>query len=864
MTEMENSHLKSFEHMPLPGPSYIRLLQMLEPADDGTLRFDLIPHDIDGDVRKTYYCLSYTWGNPFAHGVQFREHFDAVGPEYGEGNQVPVIINGLLAHIQKNLYDALSIIPRPQNTFHEYTNRPLDGTIGRRYLHLAAARGQVSSAETWLSRGADINMLDDEDHNALHYAAFNGKPDCIPMLLRNGCRADAKDMNGQTPVDLARAEGHDKAVSLLEEAARQPNSNDQGAEGKIYPVQETVYIWADAICINQGDIDEKSAQVTMMDRIYSTATYVIAWLGPRDEHSTVGIQTLNTLQSHLKAFRDSQIEPFSGKDKDRYEDAGVPHISGVEWASLASIYQRQWFRRAWIVQEAVLPVALLMYLGEDAIPWGHLGQVAQAISHLETKLGTVMSTSFVPIRDVAVPVTSNVSGMFVWRQIRALACEGLETTEENRKLFTLSRLLEHLWTFLASDPRDKVFACYGLLNLFATERRIADYRLSLATVYTMATRELIMEEGSLQVLSSCIYHLHRRSGLPSWVPDFGLQGKNSIPSRFSADKGLEYTPPKAVDPSCGVLHVKGVFLGVISQVGGRPGTEVGEKTKFDRSWLTMTLSLRGKGGHGEKIYLSWILWTTLCMNMSAGGMSDPELYGDAAPDEQGLDFRFFMLLLILSAADGKIREKLGLEATTTKPGLVYSHLDYDPMKEDMEPVLKDLDALAEHDGPESCWTPSREEVLRYWNDFKFNMYRNTELEWDSGPADFYLPSGVTQENSRPVGRGHVLLGSRVARKCFGFISAYMLMYGGRHLIIVGEKLLGMASLAVKPGDQVWILPGLNAPAVLRSVKAESSEGSSGKKEGSRFEFIGSSYINGLMGGGQADRLKDGLKDLELV
>ena len=32
---------------------------------------------------------------------------------------------------------------------------------------------------------------------------------------------------------------------------------------------------------------------------------------------------------------------------------------------------------------------------------------------------------------------------------------------------------------------------------------------------------------------------------------------------------------------------------------------------------------------------------------------------------------------------------------------------------------------------------------------------------------------------------------------------------------VGDRYLGLASVSVRPGDEAWILPGLNAPAVLR-------------------------------------------------
>jgi hypothetical protein len=46
-----------------------------------------------------------------------------------------------------------------------------------------------------------------------------------------------------------------------------------------------ITIWVDALCINQEDAEEKNWQVPLMMRIYSNATSVHAWLGPRYDES---------------------------------------------------------------------------------------------------------------------------------------------------------------------------------------------------------------------------------------------------------------------------------------------------------------------------------------------------------------------------------------------------------------------------------------------------------------------------------------------------------------------------------------------------------------------------------------------------
>ena len=44
-------------------------------------------------------------------------------------------------------------------------------------------------------------------------------------------------------------------------------------------------LWIDAICVNQDDLDERSAQVQLMKNIYQGAHQVISWLGDEDENA---------------------------------------------------------------------------------------------------------------------------------------------------------------------------------------------------------------------------------------------------------------------------------------------------------------------------------------------------------------------------------------------------------------------------------------------------------------------------------------------------------------------------------------------------------------------------------------------------
>ena len=70
-------------------------------------------------------------------------------------------------------------------------------------------------------------------------------------------------------------------------------------DGKLLPIRRSLHeflvelrlldrprtVWADAVCINQGDVVERNAQVALMRDIYFAAQTVLVWLGPHDAGS---------------------------------------------------------------------------------------------------------------------------------------------------------------------------------------------------------------------------------------------------------------------------------------------------------------------------------------------------------------------------------------------------------------------------------------------------------------------------------------------------------------------------------------------------------------------------------------------------
>jgi hypothetical protein len=123
-------------------------------------------------------------------------------------------------------------------------------------------------------------------HSALSYEW--GRPDAeayAGSIYVNQCRMNLK-------VNLAAALMRLWDVSL-------GNSSIQ-MQPRIPPL-----FWIDAICINQGDVAERSQQVRLMGDIYCNAFSVFAWLGNSTDESQLGMKLL---KEYNRVSRDRTIE----------------------------------------------------------------------------------------------------------------------------------------------------------------------------------------------------------------------------------------------------------------------------------------------------------------------------------------------------------------------------------------------------------------------------------------------------------------------------------------------------------------------------------------------------------------------------
>lgn len=281
------------------------------------------------------------------------------------------------------------------------------------------------------------------------------------------------------------------------------------------------FIWIDAICIDQTNPSEKAIQVPRMSEIYGRCEHVLAWLGPVDDIEQDAVrelaQRLKQFDAHGDSvsdgnFSDEQISAF--RESARTSPEAAEKFKRLRQA-LVDIGQRAWFRRVWILQEAVLsqkPPILLCgsyILGYDIFfrTWVRLLDPATDGQSLITFL------SRSPVR------FKMVEGIYRKLPNTRLHRKQINQEEnESQCALDILQLLGESTELKATVPHDHIYALLGLLDCSPLpEALVPDYTKPFQDLYHRLTSFVLAETRDPRVLN--LGTLGGLDGVPSWTPD---------------------------------------------------------------------------------------------------------------------------------------------------------------------------------------------------------------------------------------------------------------------------------------------------------------------------------------------------------
>ncbi|KAE9363203.1 HET-domain-containing protein [Stipitochalara longipes BDJ] len=279
-------------------------------------------------------------------------------------------------------------------------------------------------------------------------------------------------------------------------------------------------LWVDSVCIDQKSTFDRNHQVKQMGEIYKMAANVFIWLG----------------------ISNDQTKPAFARWRE-FEQSSTPseEISSQDRLYLREICNLPWFRRVWTIQEMALATKCLILCGCETISWEAL--VLAAKNGHERMEGSVRT---LPAR------------------FRTLA-----TRVSSRAFYNnpdLAKASSRIWLILtkcrreeASDPRDKIFGLFAILESLGLTIPAPDYAKTPATVYEELTVTYIQQFKHLGLLELA-FTFGRHPAVPTWVPDFndrkffiGVDTARKLPN-ILVDSAL------LIDRSPGQLPLRGKRL----------------------------------------------------------------------------------------------------------------------------------------------------------------------------------------------------------------------------------------------------------------------------------------------------------------
>ncbi|KAK4446661.1 heterokaryon incompatibility protein 6 [Podospora aff. communis PSN243] len=695
-----------------------------------------------------------------------------------------------------------------------------------------------------------VDLCDHPAYRALSYSWGNPHANGVDFTAYFNSVADEYSPSHRIPIicDGKRLHIQQNLFDALRQLST-PNSDDDddGDAGG--------YLWVDALCINQQDHDERAAQVKIMDQVYSKTACAVIWLG-RADAQIVSTEDAFRAISRIAAFpRDtfaqSNIIPFRRQEPSVYAECGLPYVSWMEWCALAALLKRQWFSRLWIVQETILSPRLVIMCGHHRIAWDTLLAAAQNIDARCTVLGARPSTLFIQHDQAAVPLENNVLQLARWREY----WHSPNPRELPTRPFTLETLVQDTWTFQATDPRDKIYGLFGLMDAPTRNTWVVDYDMPVEEAYAFATMRVIHHSKSLTILS-CIQDasIRKVATRPSWVPDFGVPYVNMLcNSHFSAagdqELGKEQLalPPS---PRWDRLRLHGAMVDEVVEVANDRNNYPNSMMLLESSWFEMTMLLP-QPYHDTGHDRAEVLWRTLCADQDAVGKSP-------APETFGPLFRELICAMVVVRAEGEAEN-----ATKTNPppdcapsfaeAMMRARKMWDDLGlEDLSPeeLREKTSALPRFLGrPEFGW-------------LSFTLLKMHILTRTRSGAAIPDLDCLEEFERNPAYVMRVIHGGErnlVYPKDAAFMKSYQLRYGMRKLFSTKKGYLGLGPSSTKIGDVVCVFRGASGPFVCRPAEDEGVQDGVGG-----FEVVGESYVHGIMHGEAARMDGFALKELEIL
>jgi hypothetical protein len=315
--------------------------------------------------------------------------------------------------------------------------------------------------------------------------------------------------------------------------------------------------WADGICINQEDKEEKGHQVALMGKIYRSAVGVFVHIGSDDNGHGPAVCSLldevdNMVQSTCKEIDMTWDSfPYPGDDDALLND--------TRWNSLYQLLSQSWFDRGWVVQEAALAAQGEVMWGQSSFNWEKLMWTYTWLLQRGAKI--FYATGFSKIL-IEIHTDNYLEGH---KDLgRAFFDEDSFGTPSILRTLNSARDLE------LKDQRDRIYAFLDLPHNGAHRITMRpDYFAPYLETYRQFAVEYIRSTKSSELLEYVCHDDTPTSNVPSWIPRWDVPSWSVSLACLNAWETLQPSIPSTFAPIVtedGRLKVRGVIIDCVHYI----------------------------------------------------------------------------------------------------------------------------------------------------------------------------------------------------------------------------------------------------------------------------------------------------------
>ncbi|KAL2062070.1 hypothetical protein VTL71DRAFT_6336 [Oculimacula yallundae] len=428
-----------------------------------------------------------------------------------------------------------------------YQYVPLPKGTSIRLLHIEF--GEAELEEPLFCRLEEVFLDDSPSYRALSYT-WGDPTETFPVYIENS---------------------HDSAVEEVEPmySRLDVTVNLHQALVQLRENYVPLVIWADAICIDQSNLDERSQQVQLMAKIYECADETCIWLGMADEYTDVAFDWLEKSAEQMVA--EGEREDPAGSP--RSWENSMPRISEDEVQVIQRTFSdsgpRKWWERAWVVQELAYSHLAMLFCGTKSYPWLVLEVLGFALY-----IGALKShyaTQDWPFADFRIRISTKSI-----RSLSDLAKFGI-INKRNGISKRFEEVLALTRSRKSTNPRDHVYALLGLCT-FSNRDLIPEYSKSVSEVWSDATKVMLSDSGVLDPIcgsqgswknddvSEEERYFTAVEVVPTWLPNIAEYLVPRTLQLYSASSGSALPADFIADDESSVLRLEGTFCDTISDI----------------------------------------------------------------------------------------------------------------------------------------------------------------------------------------------------------------------------------------------------------------------------------------------------------